>query len=108
MYALNSFKFLDSVVAPTTSNALSIGRASQLVIQVSGTSTSFSLVVEGKVDANATRATIGVINNTDFSTPSAITAKGIYTMSVDGYYDVVVKLTAIGNGNITVYGKSGE
>ena len=50
MYALNSFKFLDSVVTPTTSNALSIGRASQLVIQVSGTSTSFSLVVEGKVD----------------------------------------------------------
>jgi hypothetical protein len=108
MYALNSFKFLDSVVAPTTSNALSIGRASQLVLQVSGTSTSFSITVEGKVDANASRDTIGVIKNSDFTTPSAITSVGVYTMSVDGYYDVVVKLTAIGNGNVTVYGKSGE
>ena len=108
MYALNSFKFLDGVTAPTTSNALSIGRASQLVLQVSGTATSFSITVEGKVDANATRDTIGVIKNSDFTTPSAITTKGVYTMSVDGYYDVVVKLTAVSGGNITVFGKAGE
>lgn len=110
MNSLNNFKFFSNANAIAESNVLSNpNRGSQLVLEVSGTATSFTLEVKGKVDAENTNYTnLAIINASDYSTSSAITSNGIYIIGVDGIGGIKLNLTSISGGNVTAFGKLGE
>lgn len=110
MNILSGFKFLEAQTTAKVSSILyNANRGSQLVMQVTGTSTTFSMTVEGKVDLdNGTFEPIATINNKDLSMASTISANGIYSIGVDGYSQIQVNLSSITNGNVNVYGKLGD
>jgi hypothetical protein len=110
MNNLNNFKFFSGATAIAESNVLSNpNHGSQLVLEVSGTATSFTLSVKGKVDAeNIAYTSLGIINASDYSTSSTITDNGIYIIGVDGIGGIKLNLTAVSGGNVTAFGKLGE
>lgn len=109
MNIYNNFKFFDTVLTPQTSNVLSNVNQSQLVLQVGGTATSFVIEVSGRVNIeSANFETIGVFNNTDFSTSQSITANGIYTIGIDGYSEIKAEIKSVSGGSVTAFGKVGE
>lgn len=109
MRVKQSFKFFDAITTSAESNSLlNLYDGSQLVIQVEGTATSFSIEVQGLVDgeSNVYRP-LAIINNFDFSILQEITEKGIYSIGVDGITKIKLNLISITGGNLTVFGKLG-
>lgn len=103
------FKFFDAVSTSTESNVLINQSSSQLVLQVEGAATAFSISVVGIVDSETEEyETLAVINNSDFSVSNEITNKGIYTIGTDGIVKIKLILNSISGGDITAFGRLGE
>lgn len=80
---------------------------SQLIVQVSGSATNFELCIKGAVDKLTPTTELGAINMSTFSVSKNITAFGIYSISVDGLYNISAEIKSITGGNLTVSAKIG-
>ena len=80
---------------------------SQLVVQVTGSATSFELCIKGAIDKLTPTAELGAINMSTFNVSKNITAFGIYAISVDGLYSISAEIKSITGGNLTVSAKIG-
>ena len=79
-----------------------VDNVSSLSLQIYGTSTSFTLEFEVSLDGENFDDIMGD-NKGDYSIYSAsTTSKGCWEFDVSGWAYFRAKLTAIGNGNITV------
>lgn len=110
MNNLKDFSFFKGVTTTGTSNVLvTANRGETLTIEVYGTATSFSLKVQGIVDAdNANSWTDIGWYNTVFEKGTNITIKGIYTIPVYSIFKTRIVIESISGGNLTVFGKVGE
>ena len=106
MASLADFVFLDTSSSVTTSNTFFLPYdTSEVVIQVTGSST-IDVTVQGKADTeNGSFATIGVIKCTDYSTASKIEAAGIYIVPAAGIRQMQV-VNAQAAGSVTVLGSA--
>lgn len=75
-------------------------------IEFKGTATSFSAEIQGCIDTETTPnwITLCVVDESNFNTLTAISAKGIYSFNAMGK-SIRVKLNSISGGNLTVVGK---
>lgn len=105
-----NYLFFDAINTSMESNSLlNTYGGSQLVLQVEGDATSFSLEVQGIVDdSTKVYRPLAIISNTDFAVSNVISKKGIYTIGVDGINEIKLNLSSISGGALTVFGKLGE
>lgn len=109
MYVIDSMKFLDGATSPQESEVLINTRGSQLILDVSGTATTFALKVLGtaSLEPSDSWTTLAAISLSDYTTANTIASKGIYAVPIDGVGNVKISLTET-NGAISVTGKAGE
>lgn len=97
--------------AAAKSEAVSLVNESELLLNVQGTATAFSIQVMGAniapevVDASGTA--LAVINMTDFSVTDTITKQGLYAIALDGVQRVWLSLDGVSGGNVIAYGRMG-
>ena len=97
-----NFVFFNEATTTTTSPILNIhGDYITANLDITGTATSFEMVLEGQV-INDVWTEIGVTNVTTFDVGADITAKGITQASLIGFTKVRAKIKAIAGGNLTV------
>ena len=104
MANLADFVFLDTSSTVTTSNTFYLPYdTSEVVIQVTGSST-IDVTVQGKADTeNGSFATLGVIKLDSFESASKIEAAGIYLVPAGGIRQMQV-VNAQAAGSVTVFG----
>lgn len=95
-----------NVSTPLESSPITVGQGDLLTVEVSGTASSMDLVVEGCADLNSSNYTlISGINLQDLSTIDSISANGLYQFSVSGLGRLVLNLTSVSGGPITVFSR---
>ena len=106
MNVLKDKLFLSEETSIVTSDFIGNSNLGELLaLEVTGTSTTFEILVEGIVDINSTDwVTLGWISM-DNTVGTTIIAKGIYEIVVQNLSKVRVNLSSISNGNISVYGR---
>lgn len=103
-------RFIDDSSEIVTSDILyNPNRGEELTLEVYGNATGFTLIVEGKIDANNknTWTQLGWANTVP-ETGTNITSNGIYTIPVQKISSIRVRLSAITTGSLTAYGRVGE
>lgn len=77
------------------------------VIEIKGTSTTFSVEVQACIDVNEEIewTTLMVINENNQSKLTNITSKGLYAFSMKGKNRIKVKVNSVSGGYITITGK---
>jgi len=110
MKVKKNYLFFDAINTSMESDSLlNTYGSSQLVLQVEGDATSFSLEVQGIVDENTkVYRPLAIINNADFAVSNTINEKGIYTIGIDGINRIKLNLSSISGGSLTAFGKLGE
>ena len=107
MTVSNNFVFLTEASSAQSSNEFAEFSADQLLLEVSGTATSFSLRVCMYLDNRSGEYTdVAVINMTDLSVGESITKKGVYACSIAGSTRIKIILDSVSGGYINVFGRS--
>lgn len=91
--------------SPTISNVYVNNKSERLTLQITGTFSAATVLVQGLVNLNSTAwTTLAALDLTDFtfSNASGVRGKGIYQIGVSGILRVRINLTAISGGDITV------
>lgn len=100
------FPFARQVTDAGESDIFNNSRYSEGVLEVKGTATSFSVEIQACVDVNDPEwTTLMSISESDFSTLSEISQKGLYAFSMAGKNRVKIKINSISGGNLTITGK---
>ena len=73
-------------------------------ISVTGNATGFNLVVEAKSNDTDDYTPVSVVNLETFAMSPNITANGKYSLPLEGYVRVRLRLSAIGAGAVTAKG----
>ena len=76
--------------------------AGTLTLQVSGSATSKTIVVRGRVNAEADFVTLPVYDPS-FTKGTNITKNGVYSVYVDYMREVEIDLTSVSGGVVNVY-----
>lgn len=98
-------RMISGATSPAVSNVYVNNKSEYLTLQVTGTFSSATVLVEGLVDVDtAAWTTLAVFNLTDLSLldGSGVGDKGIYRVKISGILRVRINLTAVSGGNITV------
>lgn len=99
---INYTKLHDVATVIGFSKPLDVSSNESIGIQVSGTSTSFTVEFYGSIDG-VEYGLVQVSPMADFSTfVTSTTAKGLFQLDVEPLKFVKTKISAIGNGNLTV------
>ena len=110
MRLLQNFKFFESSVAPQTSNVLvNSYNGSELILQVSGSSTSLTIKVFTKADQQngefVETQVIGLAPEMDLF--DEITKNGIYSVGVTGVREIQLQLVSA-NGDVNAFATISE
>lgn len=92
---------LSAVSSTTESDAIGNQTADVASIEVSGTATSFTLSVQGKVNTESGWTNLAVINMASLALAQSITAFGIYEAGIEGMTAIRLNLSAVTGGNVT-------
>ena len=96
-----------TAVGESTKSISNPNLGSQLVVQVSGSATSFELCIKGAIDKITQATELGAINMSTFNVSKSITSFGVYAISVDGLHNISAEIKSIAGGNLTVSAKIG-
>lgn len=102
----SGFKFLTAVTATASSNTFTNSICDGLTLQITGTHSGATILVEGQVNPDSTLTNwvaLSVINLNDFSTASSISANGIYQIGIAGIQQIRVRVSAISSGTVTAF-----
>lgn len=105
MVPQRNFVFADKVEGPFVSNDCVNSMSDLIDLQLSGTFTSCSVALKGKVDLNAEYETLKVINLGKLEAVSEITEAGIYEAAIGGMQSLQVEVTSVDGGYITIVGR---
>lgn len=110
MNNLSNFQFFTATTSTGESNVLTTpNRGDTLTLEVYGTATAFSLIVQGIMDVNNVDEWTNLgWYNTVFEKGTDITTKGIYTIPIYSILKTRIVIESISGGNLTVFGKVGE
>lgn len=108
MKPIGNYKFIDKATANTVSNVYTNTTCDVLGLQIDGTFTSASVILEGKTDVNAEWQTLAVVDLKDFNVVSEMSAKGIFEAGIECINLVRVTASNIVGGNLTVFGRFGQ
>lgn len=75
-----------------------------MVIAVTGNAANFNIVVEAKANDTDDYTPVSVVNLETFAMSPNITANGKYSLPLEGYVRVRLRLSAIGAGAVTAKG----
>jgi hypothetical protein len=106
MRTQNGFKFLTAVTTTVSSNTFTNSICDGLTLQITGTHSGATILVEGQVNPDSTLTSwiaLSIINLNDFSAASSITANGIYQVDIAGISQVRVRVSAISSGTVTAF-----
>jgi hypothetical protein len=99
------FPFLDNANAVSNGNELLVGaRMLTATIAVTGNAANFNIVVEAKANDTDDYTAISVVNLNTYAMSPNITANGKYSLPLEGYVRVRLRLSAIGAGAVTAKG----
>ncbi len=99
------FLFLDNANAVSNGNELLVGaRMLTATIAVTGNAANFNIVVEAKANDTDDYTTISVVNLNTYAMSPNITANGKYSLPLEGYVRVRLRLSAIDAGAVTAKG----
>ena len=109
MRIINAIQFLSNATSPQESEIMQNTYGSQLILDISGSATTFALQVLGNaaVKGGTQWTPINAINLSDYTLTTTIATKGVYALPVDGIGCIKVSLTEV-DGAISVDGKVGE
>ena len=96
---------ISGAASPTISNTFVNNKSENLTLQITGTYSSATVLVQGLVDVNSTAwTTLATFNLTDLSltTGSGIGDNGLYQVAIGGILRVRLNVTAISGGEITI------
>lgn len=105
----NGFKFLTGASTPTASNTFTNSICDGLTLQITGTHSGATILVEGQVNPDSTLTNwvaLSVINLNDFTAANSITANGIYQIDIAGICQIRVRVSAISSGTVTAFGNA--
>ena len=105
MIPQKNFVFADKVEGAFVSNDCINSMADLIDLQISGTFTSCSVALKGKVDLNADYQVLKVINLSKFEAVSEMTEAGIYEAAIGGMQSLQVEITSVDGGYITIVGR---
>ena len=98
--------FQDAATGTGNGTEFSVGAYRTLTIEIYGTSTSRSVTFYGKSKSGTLRALMGV-RVSDFATATSTTGTGeIWQFDITGLDYVVMDLTAVAGGNVSVKGRA--
>lgn len=99
------FPFLDNANVVSNGNELLVGaRMLTATIAVTGNGANFNIVVEAKANDTDNYTPVSVVNLETFAMSPNITANGKYSLPLEGYVRVRLRLSAIGAGAVTAKG----
>jgi len=75
-----------------------------MIIAVTGDATKFDIVVEAKANGTDEYTPVSVVNLETFAISPKITANGKYSLPLEGYVRVRLRLSAIDAGAVTAKG----
>ena len=105
LYAGNDVTFHDSAIIAANGTEVTVGGYKNLTIEIYGTSTTRTVTFYGKGVSGTLRALTGV-NIGDLSTATSTTATGeIWQFDITGLESVVMDLTAVAGGNVSIKGR---
>jgi hypothetical protein len=100
-----TFPFHKEETQVTDGKELNVGAGYVLMnISVTGNATGFNLVVEAKSNDTDDYTPVSVVNLETFAMSPNITANGKYSLPLEGYVRVRLRLSAIGAGAVTAKG----
>lgn len=99
-------RMIEGAIAPAISNVFVNNKCSVCTLQITGTFTSATVVVEGIVDVSSGAwTTLATFNLSDLSMRSdGMEEKSIYQVGIEGILRIRANVTAVSGGNITVVG----
>jgi hypothetical protein len=103
----SNFKFLTAVTTTAVSNTFTNSICDGLTLQITGTHSGATILVEGQVSPDSTLTNwvaLSVINLNDFSVVDSITANGVYQVGIAGISQIRVVVSAISSGTVTAFG----
>ena len=74
-------------------------------LEISGTATNFTAIVEGRATDNGEFYPIQVANLSTLELGSEITEKGLYQMDLSALIKCRIRVTSIASGNLSVFGR---
>lgn len=109
MSILHSKKIQDASTTTLTGNSISVHDAESLVISISGTSTSFTLAFMGSLDGVNYFPVMGD-KTSDYNTSSTTTStlNEAWEFDVSALAKFRANITAIANGNVSVFANSSK
>jgi hypothetical protein len=105
-YAIQDVVFHDAATAVSTGLSLDVYRLRTLTIEVSGTSATRTVAFKG-IGPSGTAYAIAGVKLSDLTTGSTTTGTGeLWQFDITGLTQVIMDLTAVAGGNVTVKGKA--
>jgi len=99
------FPFLDNAKDVSNGNELLVrARMLTATIAVTGNGEGFNIVVEAKANDTDDYMPVSVVNLKTFAVSPNITANGMYSLPLEGYVRVRLRLSAISAGAVTAKG----
>lgn len=106
MRAEQNFVFFKEATQAGTSNTLGNTNGDSLSLQVGGTFSSATLVVQGRADFEGSFFTMSVLNVGTVGVSASITAPGIYSViGIEGVQQIRVVIQSVSGGNVSVFGR---
>ena len=101
----NSVIFHDEAVSASNGTELEVGGYKTLAFEIYGTSTSRTVEFKCKSESGTLRSIMGVKVN-DFSTATSTNGTGeIWQFDITGLTSIIIDLTAVAGGNVSVKGR---
>jgi hypothetical protein len=98
--------FQDTATTTGNGTAFEVGAYKTLTIEIYGTSSSRTVTFYGKSESGTLRAITG-IKLSDFTTATSTTGTGeLWQFDITGLKYVVIDLTAVAGGNVSVKGRA--
>jgi hypothetical protein len=105
-YAVLNFTFHNAATAAADGNSFPVGRYRTLTVEIYGTSATRTVAFMGVGPSGAAYAISGV-KLSDLTTGTTTTGTGeLWQFDITGLSQVIMDLTAVAGGNVTVKGKA--
>lgn len=106
MWIRDNILFVDNQSAAFTSDVFNNYKDDEMTVQVDGTFSSATIIVEGRTNTGGDWYPMALIDLASLSLieDGAITAKGRYDTAISGAKQVRVRVTAVSGGTVTVFG----